>query len=93
MYFTPDYWSLERALPIQLCDLGSLTAAYSLRTHRWWATAATLFVYGEPCDPVVRQVRVKSKGFTHLTSVDPDTGGYAVAIPEVTSANHVERAG
>jgi hypothetical integral membrane protein (TIGR02206 family) len=43
VYFTPDYWSLERTIPIQLCDLGSLTAAYALWTHRWWATALTYY--------------------------------------------------
>lgn len=43
VYFTPDYWSLQRTLPIQLCDLASLTAAYALWTHRWWATALTYY--------------------------------------------------
>ena len=43
VYFTPDYWSLQRTLPVQLCDLASLTAAYALWTHRWWATALTYF--------------------------------------------------
>lgn len=54
---------------------------------------ATLYVYGEPAHSDVRQVRVHGTGFTHTTDVDPDIGGYAVAIPQVTSANHIERAG
>lgn len=43
VYFTPEYWSLSRTLPVQLCDLASLTAAYALWTHRWWATALTYY--------------------------------------------------
>ena len=43
LYFTPDYWSLQVTLPIQLCDLAALTAAYALLTHRWWAAALTYF--------------------------------------------------
>ena len=43
VYFTPEYWSLSRTLPVQLCDLASLTAAYALWSHRWWATALTYY--------------------------------------------------
>lgn len=43
VYFTPDYWSVSRTLPVQLCDLASITAAYALWTHRWWATALTYY--------------------------------------------------
>ena len=43
VYFTPEHWSLSRTLPVQLCDLASLTAAYALWTHRWWATALTYY--------------------------------------------------
>jgi hypothetical integral membrane protein (TIGR02206 family) len=39
MYFTPDYWSVQHTLPIQLCDVASVVAAYALWTHRWWAVA------------------------------------------------------
>lgn len=43
LYFTPGYWDLERTLPLQLCDLASLVAAYALWTHRWWAVGLTYF--------------------------------------------------
>lgn len=43
VYFTPEHWSLSRTLPVQLCDLAALTAAYALWTHRWWATALTYY--------------------------------------------------
>lgn len=43
LYFTPAYWDLQTTLPIQLCDLASLVAAYALWTHRWWASALTYF--------------------------------------------------
>jgi len=55
--------------------------------------AATLYVYGEPADPAVARVRVHGPGFSHTTEVDAGTRGYAVAVPELTSANHTERAG
>lgn len=54
---------------------------------------ATLFVYGEPVNSQVRQVRVQAAGFIHTAAVDQSTGGYAVAIPEVTSDLWTERAG
>src|SRR5215218_4561279 len=43
LYFTPDHWSLQRTLPIQLCDVASVVAAYALWTHRRWAVALTYF--------------------------------------------------
>jgi hypothetical protein len=52
-----------------------------------------MYVYGEPASSAVRQVRVHGEGFNHITEVDPRTGGYAVAIPEGSTASHVERAG
>lgn len=55
--------------------------------------SATLYVYGEPADPDVRRVRVRSGDFTHTVDVDRETGGYAVAMPEVTSDWWTERAG
>ena len=55
--------------------------------------AATLYVYGEPADSAVRQMRVHGESFTNTADVDPVTGGYVVAVPEVTSTSHIERAG
>jgi hypothetical integral membrane protein (TIGR02206 family) len=43
LYFTPDYWSLQRTLPIQLCDVASVVAPYALWTHRRWAVALTYY--------------------------------------------------
>lgn len=43
LYFTPAYWSLERTLPIQLCDLASVVSAYALWTHRRWAAGLTYY--------------------------------------------------
>ncbi|MGH3355384.1 MAG: TIGR02206 family membrane protein [Nocardioidaceae bacterium] len=43
LYFTPQYWSLERALPLQLCDLAWMVAAYGLWTHRRWAAALAYY--------------------------------------------------
>ena len=43
VYFTPDYWSLQRTLPIQLCDVASLVAVYALWSHRRWAVALTYY--------------------------------------------------
>lgn len=43
VYFTPAYWNLQTTIPIQLCDLASVVAAYALWTHRWWAAALTYF--------------------------------------------------
>ena len=43
LYFTPGYWDLERTLPLQLCDLASMVAAYALWTRRPWAAALTYY--------------------------------------------------
>jgi hypothetical integral membrane protein (TIGR02206 family) len=43
LYFTPEYWSLERTLPLQLCDLAWMVAVLGLWTHRWWAVALTYY--------------------------------------------------
>lgn len=43
----------------------------------------TYFVYGEPTLAGVTSVRVVGHGFAHSAAVDPTTGGYAVAIPEL----------
>lgn len=43
LYFTPGYWDLQKTLPLQLCDIASLTAAYALWTHRWWAAGLTYY--------------------------------------------------
>jgi hypothetical integral membrane protein (TIGR02206 family) len=43
LYFTPEYWSLERTLPLALCDLAWMAAAYALWSHRRWAVALTYY--------------------------------------------------
>ncbi len=43
LYFTPAYWSLQRTLPLQLCDLAWMAAAYALWTRRPWAVALTYY--------------------------------------------------
>ena len=43
LYLTPGYWSLERTLPLQLCDLAWMVAVYGLWTHRWWSVALTYY--------------------------------------------------
>jgi hypothetical integral membrane protein (TIGR02206 family) len=43
LYFTPDYWDLDKTLPLQLCDLASAVAVYALWTRRPWAAALTYF--------------------------------------------------
>ena len=43
LYFTPEYWDLEKTLPLQLCDLASAVAVYALWTRRPWAAALTYF--------------------------------------------------
>lgn len=44
---------------------------------------STYFVYGEPEVASVTTVRVFGDGFDHSVAVDPATGGYAVAVPEL----------
>lgn len=44
---------------------------------------ATYVVYGEPDLPGTVRVRVSGDGFEHLVPVDPATGGYATAVPEL----------
>ena len=36
---------------------------------------------------------MRGPGFAHTTDVDPDTGGYAVGVPEVTLATWTDGAG
>ncbi len=43
LYFTPEHWSLQRTLPVQLCDVASVVAAYALWTHRRWAVSLTYY--------------------------------------------------
>lgn len=43
----------------------------------------TYYVYGEPALDGVTTVRVVGDGFAHEVAVDPATGGYAVAVPEL----------
>ena len=43
LYFTPDYWDLDKTLPLQLCDLASGVAVYALWTRTRWAAALTYF--------------------------------------------------
>ena len=43
LYFTPEYWDLDKTLPLQLCDLASGVAVYALWTRRRWAAALTYF--------------------------------------------------
>ena len=43
LYFTPGYFSLDKTLPLQLCDLASGVAVYALWTRRPWAAALTYF--------------------------------------------------
>lgn len=44
----------------------------------------TYYVYGEPTSPDVTRVRVLGAGFEHEVGVEVRTGGYAVAIPELS---------
>ncbi len=46
---------------------------------------STYFVYGEPTLPGVVSVRVTGHGFDHTVPVDSQTGGFALAIPELPS--------
>lgn len=43
LYLAPAYWSLERTLPLQLCDLAWMVAVYALWTHRRWAISLTYY--------------------------------------------------
>lgn len=43
LYFTPAYWSLQRTLPLNLCDLAWMVAVIALWTHRRWAVALTYY--------------------------------------------------
>jgi hypothetical integral membrane protein (TIGR02206 family) len=43
LYLTPGHFDLQHTLPLQLCDLASMVAAYALWTHRPWATSLTYF--------------------------------------------------
>lgn len=45
---------------------------------------STYYVYGEPTVEGVTEVRIVGAGFEHTVPIDASTGGYAVAIPEVT---------
>lgn len=39
----PARWSWYDSLPLHLCDLAWVVAAYALWTHRWWAYALTYY--------------------------------------------------
>ena len=43
LYLTPGRFDLRHTLPLQLCDLASVVAAYALWTHRPWATSLTYY--------------------------------------------------
>lgn len=43
LYFTPAYWSFERTLPLNLCDLAWMVSAFALWTRRHWAVALTYY--------------------------------------------------
>lgn len=43
LYLTPAYRSLERTLPLQLCDLAWMAAVYALWTQRRWAVSLTYY--------------------------------------------------
>lgn len=42
-YLAPGHIDLQHTLPIQLCDVASMVAAYALWTHRPWAAALTYY--------------------------------------------------
>jgi hypothetical integral membrane protein (TIGR02206 family) len=41
--FVPSDWDLGTSLPLALCDLAWMTAAYALWTRSWWSTALTYY--------------------------------------------------
>ena len=43
LYLTPSYLSLQRTLPLNLCDLAWMVAVYALWTHRRWAVSLTYY--------------------------------------------------
>lgn len=43
LYLSPRFLDLERTLPLQLCDLAWMVAAYALWMHRRWAVALTYY--------------------------------------------------
>src|SRR6476646_2375796 len=43
MSMVPPYWDLARSLPLQLCDLAWMVAAYALWSGRPWAFALTYY--------------------------------------------------
>lgn len=43
LYFTPQYFDVEKTLPLQLCDLATAVSVYALWTRRRWAAALTYF--------------------------------------------------
>lgn len=43
VYLTPAYLSLQRSLPLSLCDLAWMVSAYALWTRRRWAVALTYY--------------------------------------------------
>jgi hypothetical protein len=50
---------------------------------------STYFAYGEPKIAGVTRVRVTGAQFEHTVPLDPATGGFAVALPEVTTEGSV----
>jgi hypothetical integral membrane protein (TIGR02206 family) len=43
LYLSPSHVDIQHTLPIQLCDVASMVAAYALWTHRPWATTLTYY--------------------------------------------------
>lgn len=54
---------------------------------------STLYIYGERPTTAVTRVRAYGAGFDHTMRVNPLTGGFATAVPEVTLDEHGEVAG
>ncbi|WP_244929869.1 hypothetical protein [Nocardioides sp. W7] len=71
------------------CGDYPLDAWFNTTNESWTGTVddppppATYYVYGEPALDGVTTVRVLGDGFDHSVAVDPRTGGYAVAVPEL----------